>query len=175
MTAPEQEIRIRPATAADVPEILEIVQAADRGEGGWTTEAGLVRGQRADAAEVHGLLTDPAVRLLVAVDTEDRIRGCCYTRRGAEGAELGLFAVDPRAQGGGIGGRLLEQQAQNLSAAGVPRLILQVLQGRHELHAWYRRHGFEPTGRTLPFPVDPALLADPTLRMDEMVRPLHIP
>lgn len=188
-------IRFRPARAEDVPAILRVVQAAYRGEGGWTTEAHLVRGERADAGDVHELLRDPAVVLLVAVqDTPaagvqhttavgpgsfpsgdavpGRIVGCVYTRRSGETAELGLFAVDPHVQAGGIGGRLLEAQAELLAASGVRSLMIQVLQSRPELHAWYERRGFRKTGRVLPFPVDPALLKDPGLQMDEMVRSL---
>lgn len=49
-----------------MPALLEIVQAAYRGEGGWTTEAHLVRGVRADEVEMRSLLADPDVLLLAA-------------------------------------------------------------------------------------------------------------
>ena len=162
---------LRPAAETDVPRIVELVQAAYRGQGGWTTEAHLVDGHRTDAAEVRAMLADPAVTLLVATggsgmgdgdgasDDEagaaERVLGCCYTRReapdehGAVRAELGLFAVDPAAQGAGLGGRLLEAQAASLAADGVDVLMIQVLQSRPELHRWYERHGFTRTGRSV--------------------------
>ena len=59
-------ISLRPAADTDVPRIVELVQAAYRGQGGWTTEAHLVDGHRTDAAEVRAMLADPAVTLLVA-------------------------------------------------------------------------------------------------------------
>ena len=169
---------MRPALDQDVPQIVDVVQAAYRGEGGWTTEAHLVDGHRTDAAEVRGMLADPAVTLLVAVE-DARVRGCCYTRReppaaddGIVRAELGLFAVDPAAQGGGLGGRLLEAQAQSLAADGVDVLMIQVLQSRPELHRWYERHGFTRTGRAVPFAGDAAMLKVAGLGMDIMERPL---
>ena len=176
-----REIRIRPATTDDVPEIVPIVQAAYRGQGGWTTEAHLVDGHRTDAAEIHAMLADPAVTLLVASEdgsSDERVLGCCYTRResaDAEGvvrAELGLFAVDPTAQGAGIGGRLLEAQANSLVADGVDVLMIQVLQSRPELHRWYERHGFTRTGQAVPFAGDVAMLKVEGLGMDIMERPL---
>ncbi|MFC0675114.1 GNAT family N-acetyltransferase [Brachybacterium hainanense] len=165
--------RIREAGAADVPRIVEIVEAAYRGRGGWTTEEGLVRGDRTSADEVAAMLAEPAVLLLVAADETGRVLGCCYTRRAGERAEFGLFAVDPAAQAGGIGRALVEEQVRRLQEAGVVELELHVLQGRTELIAWYERRGFSPTGETAPFPLDTALLADPSTRFDVLVRDLR--
>lgn len=165
-------IWLREAREADVGAILEIVQAAYRGEGGWTTEAHLVRGARSTEQEIRGMITDPAVTLMVAQAPSGPV-GCCYTRTEGERAELGLFAVHPAAQSGGIGGQLLNAQVEHLGAAGVQELMIQVLQSRPELHTWYERHGFRATGIELPFPADPALLTVQGLGMIEMVRPLQ--
>lgn len=180
---------LRRARAEEVEQIVDLVQAAYRGEGGWTTEAHLVDGHRTDAAEVRAMLADPAVTLLVAVeeardgagaddDAAERVLGCCYTHRepadpaGIVRAELGLFAVDPAAQGSGIGGRLLEAQADALAADGVDVLMIRVLQSRPELHRWYERHGFTRIGRSVPFAGDVALLKVEGLGMDVMERGL---
>ncbi|MGY5764141.1 N-acetyltransferase family protein [Brachybacterium sp. DNPG3] len=180
MTAsPSPAISIRPAVLEDVPGILPVVEAAYRSEGGWTTEAHLVRGARTDDDEVTRMIADDEVTLLVAVDDDGAILGCCYTHRedaddlGRSRAELGLFAVSPTAQSGGIGGRLLEAQAAHLAAEGVEVLFIRVLESRPELHGWYRRHGFVPTGQILPFAGDPADLAVAGLRMVGMERPLR--
>ncbi|GAA1484190.1 GNAT family N-acetyltransferase [Brachybacterium fresconis] len=183
------DLRIRPARPGDVPEIVDLVQAAYRGEGGWTTEAHLVRGARTHADEVRGMLADDAVALLAAEavtelerpsdSPEGGIVGCCYTRQeppdvnGLVQAELGLFAVHPSAQSRGLGGRLLESQAELLTAAGVDVLMIRVLQSRPELHAWYERHGFVRTGTAVPFPGDPSWLTVEGLGMDVMERPLR--
>ncbi|MFC7374197.1 MULTISPECIES: hypothetical protein [unclassified Brachybacterium] len=59
-----------------------------------------------------------------------------------------------------------------LANAGVAVLVIQVLQERPELHAWYQRHGFVRTGTAVPFPGDPDDLAVQDLEMDVMERPL---
>lgn len=171
MTAP----RIREAREEDVEAILAVVEAAYRGEGGWTTEAHLVGGTRTQAREVRDLLADPGVILLVAETEDGTVRGCCYTARHGEDAELGLFAVYPRAQSGGIGGRLLEAQVERRREAGARAVEIHVLQNRPELHAWYRRHGFVPTGATIPFPGAADDLRVAGLRMEVMQRPLTGP
>lgn len=171
---------LRDARERDVRALVELIQLAYRGEGGWTTEAHLVGGHRTDADEVRAMLTDPAVTLLVA-ELDGEVLGCCYTRRepaDAEGvtrAELGLFAVHPRAQSRGLGGLLLEAQAERQRAAGVEVLLIQVLQSRPELHAWYERHGFTRTGRSVPFAGNPDWLKVADLGMDVMERPLTSP
>lgn len=170
--APAPEITLRAARMADIDAIVDTVQLAYRGEGGWTTESHLVRGARSNEQEVREMLADPAVTLLVA-EMSARVVGCCYTRIDGPRAELGLFAVHPSAQSRGIGGHLMQAQAEHLARAGVQELMIQVLQSRPELHAWYQRHGFRPTGVELPFPADPTLLTVQGLQMTEMVRPLQ--
>lgn len=174
------EVLLRPAHENDVDALVDLVQRAYRGEGGWTTEAHLVDGHRTDAEEVRALLADPAITLLVA-ETGGVAVGCCYTRRdpadadGTHRAELGLFAVDPSAQSRGLGGRLLEAQAELLRKAGIDLLVIRVLQSRPELHAWYESHGFVTVGRSVPFAGNPEWLKVAGLGMDVMERSLHRP
>lgn len=170
---------LRPARDGDIPQIVDLVQRAYRGEGGWTTDAHLVDGARAEAAEVRDMLASPAVHLLVA-EADGMLQGCAYTRinpadaTGVVRAELGLFAVDPALQGRGLGSRLLEAQVEQLRGRGVDVLMIQVLQSRPELQAWYTRHGFVSTGQAVPFAGDPALLKVAGLGMDVMERPLAL-
>ncbi|ASK66367.1 GNAT family N-acetyltransferase [Brachybacterium avium] len=172
------EVTLRAAAADDIPELLELIHAAYRGEGGWTTEAHLVDGRRTDADEVRAMLADPQVTLLVA-ESGGELAGCCYTRcepmgvDGAGRAELGLFAVHPAVQSRGYGGRLLEAQVELLRGIGAQVLQIQVLQGRPELQDWYRRHGFTPVGRAVPFAGDPEWLKVAGLGMDVMERHLR--
>ncbi|WP_114855115.1 GNAT family N-acetyltransferase [Brachybacterium sp. YJGR34] len=172
-----EEVLLRPARQDDVPAIVALVQAAYRGEGGWTTEAHLVDGARTDEGEVAAMLVDDTVTLLVA-ELDGTVRGCCYTHRepvsadGTTRAELGLFAVHPAAQSRGLGARLLEAQAAHLGGIGVDVLMIRVLQSRPELHAWYERHGFAPTGQRVPFAGSAEALKVAELGMDVMERPL---
>lgn len=205
---PAAGITLRLAEDADVTDIVDLTQAAYRGQGGWTTEAHLVDGHRTDVDEVRTMLAEPTVTLLVA-ESDGVVVGCCYTRRevepvdtgadaeasvradagtgGAAGtgartetdadrglrAELGLFAVHPSVQSRGLGGRLLEAQAELLREAGCETLMIQVLQSRPELSAWYERHGFARVGRSVPFAGDPEWLKVAGLGMDIMERPLR--
>lgn len=177
-TTSAADISLRPAQDADVTAVVDLTQVAYRGTGGWTTEAHLVEGTRTDAEEVRAMLADPAVTLLVAERGGEAV-GCCYTRRepadadGVLRAELGLFAVHPSAQSRGLGGRLLEAQAELLREAGCEVLVIQVLQSRPELSAWYERHGFTRIGRSVPFAGNPDWLKVDGLGMDIMERPLR--
>lgn len=56
--------------------------------------------------------------------------------------------------------------------SGACDLEIHVLQSRPELHAWYERHGFVPTGQTIPFAGRDEDLKVPGLGMDVMERDL---
>ena len=129
----------RPATSADVPAVVELVQSAYRGESsraGWTTEADLLDGVRTDAATLDGVLADPRSQLLLltappaartsrpAAQSEsdakapseggaeaegEDLLACCHIRDDGGRAYFGLFAVRPGRQGGGIGRALLTE------------------------------------------------------------------
>ena len=64
----------------------------------------------------------------------------------------------------------IEAARQRLRERGIDRLMIQVLQSRPELRAWYERRGFEATGQVLPFPATGLKVAG--LRMDVLVAPV---
>lgn len=167
-------VTIRQAQTEDVPVLADIIQRAYRGQGGWTTEADLVGGARAETEELQDLLGDPDHLVLVA-EREGRLVGCCYTHRHGDGAEFGLFAVDPDVQGGGIGDALLSAQVERRTREGLRTLDLRVLEGRTELASWYERRGFRRTGELAPFAGRADDLLVPGLRMEIMVRDLGTP
>ena len=149
------ELTFRNATNDDVVALGHLVHAAyrDPDQPGWTTEADILGGQRADATMLAGLIDDDGVRVLVATVAGALV--ACGTLRHVPGdpvATFGLFAVDPTRQGTGIGGQLLSHAEGVAARLGATRLRLEVIHTRHELLAWYRRRGFEPTGETAPFP-----------------------
>ncbi|MFZ4519376.1 MAG: GNAT family N-acetyltransferase [Microthrixaceae bacterium] len=152
--------RIEPATADDVDHIVDVVQSAyrgDRSRAGWTTEADLIEGQRADATMVRHALDAPDTTVLLAFDGADpaHLLGCCEVRvhAGEDGAaHFGMFAVSPARQAGGLGSALLDAAERHAGSAGATALEMWVIEQRHELIAWYRRRGYEPTGEHHPFP-----------------------
>lgn len=147
-------VHLRAATAADAARVAALVHAAYRGEEsrqGWTTESHLVGGQRVDATMVGELVAaDDGVVLLL--EDDGVLVGCCHVERRASSAYVGMFAVHPTLQGRGVGRRLLaaaEGQARGWDRATIE---LTVLDHRPELLAWYERCGFVLTGVRHPFP-----------------------
>jgi ribosomal protein S18 acetylase RimI-like enzyme len=145
----------RPATADDIPAVVRLVQSAYRGDAsraGWTTEAGLLTGQRTDAAGVEEALAEGVVLVLDGAP-DDGLLACCQLVAHPGHAYFGMFAVRPGQQGAGVGDALLgyaEQYAQQ--QFGAAAMELTVIGQRSELIAWYVRRGYTPTGETRPFP-----------------------
>jgi ribosomal protein S18 acetylase RimI-like enzyme len=148
-------VRFRLATPVDVPSIVALIESAYRGEqsrAGWTTEADLLGGQRTDAEQIGLLVAGPDSRLLLAERT-GRLVGTVLVVDEGDAVYLGMFAVRPDAQAGGVGSALLaegERFGKSELARSVARMT--VLAQRPELIAWYERRGYERTGERRPFP-----------------------
>ncbi|KAL2127100.1 hypothetical protein VTI74DRAFT_11328 [Chaetomium olivicolor] len=149
-------IHFRVAAPEDAPRIYRLVQSAYRGEEskqGWTTETDMLSGDRIDVAGIIAKINDPDSVILLATDSDTfdgELVGCCeVTRRSAQLAYFGLFAVSPRRQGGGIGKQVLAY-AEDYSRQiwGMRRLELTVIWARTELVQWYIRRGYRKTGET---------------------------
>src|SRR6185295_16854051 len=103
-------MQFRPATAADVPAIVALVESAYRGEpsrAGWTTEADLLDGQRTDPAEVEALIADPSVAIVLARRHGELVGSVAVRIDSERVAHVGMFAIRPTLQGSGIGRALL--------------------------------------------------------------------
>ena len=152
------ELQFRTATEQDVDPIVALGQAAYRGPSsrrGWTTEAELLEGQRVDPAMLRDVLTRPATKVVLA-HRDGELVGCCELERPAApggAAHLGMFAVDPEQQGGGLGRAVLAHAEQLVAQEwGAGSIELSVIEQRAELIAWYRRRGYVDTGRYEDFP-----------------------
>lgn len=142
----------RLAEAAEAAALADLVNAAYRGGGGWTTEAGLLEGPRIDAAGIAALLARPDSVLLI-LEADGALVGSVHLERREGYAYLGLLAVDPARQAGGAGKRILAAAERWMAAAwGTARVRMTVLTARTELLAFYGRRGYRPTGRREPFP-----------------------
>jgi uncharacterized protein (TIGR00290 family) len=145
----------RRATEEDVPALVALVRAAYRGpeaSEGWTSDVGLIEGDRIDEAEMCALVLAPAGAVLIA-ERDSELVGCCFVEdRGHGMAYFGTFAVRPRLQSGGIGGRLMaEAQRYLVRRFGSRTLEISVVEPLASLLAWYERIGFERTGEVRPF------------------------
>ena len=144
------------AAAADVDDIVALVESAFRGEAsraGWTTEADLLDGRRTGPDEIAAIVADPDQVILVERDAAAALLASVNLRRAGDRAWLGMLAVRPTLQGGGTGRRVVagaETFAREHWGARVMRM--KVIVQRAELIAWYERRGYRRCGETAPFP-----------------------
>jgi ribosomal protein S18 acetylase RimI-like enzyme len=156
-----------PATSADIPDIVALMNAAYRGIGGdagWTHEIGVVGGTRTDASTIAAMLaTETGVILLMRDAADLTSLGCVWLEPTADTAVwyLAMLTVDPRRQAQGLGRRLLEGAEAYARAAGAQRITMTVVWLRDSLIAWYERRGYHRTGATEPFPYDDASVGTP--------------
>src|SRR5215208_2869679 len=126
----------------DIAAVVDLVESAYRGDAsraGWTTEADLLDGQRTDPDEVATLLGRPDARIVLAHEDGALVGSVLVTAAGGAGY-LGMFAVQPTRQGGGLGRALLaEAERVMASDLGCDRGKMTVIVQRRELIAWYER------------------------------------
>lgn len=143
------ELIIRNAVTDDAPRIVALVNAAYRGDSsrsGWTTEADLLEGIRTDHADVMTILADQASMILVGI-CDTQMVASVHLQKNAEAAFLGMFAVNPRLQGAGIGKQILvAAECRARTVWGVRKIQMKVINVRHELIAFYERRGYQRTG-----------------------------
>lgn len=148
-------LTFRTATAADIPALVELVTSAYRGDAsraGWTTEADLLDGQRVDADTIATELHRPRSLILLA-EQAGVLVACCHIADEDGCGYFGMFAVSPRAQGGGIGKQVLHHAEYLVSTRwGLPTMQMTVIDCRDELIAFYERRGYARTGIRKPFP-----------------------
>lgn len=157
------DLRLRPASLDDVPALLQLVQAAYRGDSarhGWSHEADLVEGSRTNPEEISDHIAGEGKAVLMAF-AGDELIGCVHVKRaGPQVGYLGMLSVRPDLQSRGYGRRLIAAAEAHAKAAhGARRMEMTVIKQRTELIAWYEKLGWRATGEERPFPYD-----DPTDR-----------
>ncbi|UOQ73156.1 GNAT family N-acetyltransferase [Hymenobacter cellulosilyticus] len=147
-----------PAAASDIPALVSFVNSVYRGENskqGWTTEAHLLDGPRIDAESLAEMLVAEGATLLMSRNEVGELVGSVYLQKQADVMYLGMLSVDATRQGGGIGKFLLGAADDYARRQKCSRMKITVIAVRHELLAWYERHGYHRTGATVPFPDNP--------------------
>jgi ribosomal protein S18 acetylase RimI-like enzyme len=151
-------LTITPATAANTTDLVALVNSAYRGDTsrqGWTTEAHLLDGQRTDTEDILDLLSEPSAAILQARTTAGQLVGSVYVKEQKPDLYMGMLSVLPTLQGAGLGKQLMAAVEEHALQRGCSSLLISVISVRHELLAWYERHGFQRTGETVAFPSDP--------------------
>jgi len=151
-------VQILPATPSDIPALLALVNSAFRGDSarqGWTHEADLLHGDlRTDEASLRDLLQQPGGTVLKYCTDTGHMEGCVYLQQKTNELYLGMLTVEPAQQGAGIGKLLLAAAEAHAQQLGCAKIRMRVLSTRHELLAWYERHGYWLTGETEPYAFD---------------------
>lgn len=142
---------ILPAVEADISTLVPLVNAAYRGEGGWTGEAHLIAGNRTDETGIAELMNQPHAVILVYKDETGETTGCVYLQKQGHTLYLGLLSVRPDQQAKGIGKKLLAAADRYAVEQGCQRISITVISARTELLVWYERHGYTRTGESQPF------------------------
>ncbi|KAK6065371.1 murein transglycosylase [Seiridium cupressi] len=153
----ETTLTFRHATRNDTEILLPLIHSAYRGEErtGWTTEADLVGGDRIDTSGLVEKIEAPDSVILVVTDKQDALVACCEVlwRADQEAGYFGLFAVDPKRQGGGVGRQVLAYAEEYARQQwGACKMEMCVIWLREEIIAYYQRRGYRKTGEQRPFP-----------------------
>jgi ribosomal protein S18 acetylase RimI-like enzyme len=152
---------ITEAKKSDLQEIVTLVNSAYRGETGkmgWTTETDFLDGQRTDLDSLLPLIEKPGSTILM-IRSQKKIVACGHaeirTTVDSQSRPIcyaGMLSVQPSMQNYGLGKHLLHAAVEFAKAHQCAEMEITVLSQRHELIAWYERHGFKKTGETRPFP-----------------------
>lgn len=145
----------RPAVAADIAAVVDLVESAYRGDAsraGWTTEADLLDGRRTGGDDVEAILARPRSQLLLA-ERDQQLLACAHVAVEDGTGYFGMFSVDPRRQGQGLG-KLVLAEAERIAAElwSCPTMRMTVIDLREELISFYERRGYSRTGIKKPFP-----------------------
>ena len=157
-----QSFNFQVARADEAEKISSFVNGAYRGDhskAGWTTEADLLGGQRADPDMMRAMICDSqSVILLMRGKSEvsQEIVGCVYLKKmSGSVVYLGMLTVDPQQQARGMGKTLLAHaESYSINHFKCSQIEMTVIDLRKELLAWYERRGYCLTSEERDFPFD---------------------
>jgi ribosomal protein S18 acetylase RimI-like enzyme len=131
-------VSVRTASAADVPAIISLANAA------FAIET-FLEGARTDQERMAEMMQSGA--LLLAEDAQGTILASVYIELRGDRGYFGMLAVDPARQGSGLG-RLMTAAAEDYCRQrGCKHMDLTVLTLRPELPGLYRKLGYAETRR----------------------------
>lgn len=152
------DLIFRKASHADVPQIVTLVNSVYRGENskkGWTTEADLLDGQRADEDMILNLINKNNSTVVLALSKTGQICGSVHLENKQTHAYLGMLSVSVHHQNQKIGAKLIEECEKIVSKEwGLPEIQMTVITVRFELLEYYERRGYLRTGELIDFPTD---------------------
>jgi ribosomal protein S18 acetylase RimI-like enzyme len=139
------QARIRYATAADIPSLVRLINAAYR------VEDFFIDGDRTSAEDLESRLAAPGSCFIVAEDpASEEIAAAVWVKVAEKRGYFGMLSVDPAYQCEGLGRLLITEIERHCIAAGCHALDLDVVNLRLELPPFYEKLGFATCG-TAPF------------------------
>ncbi len=139
------EVRIRRATEADLPRLVELLQQLSLGDNRELPAEPLPESYRAALRQIEA---DPRQRLLVA-ECEGRVVATLtlgivpnLSHRGRPWAFVENVVVDAAERSKGYGEVLMRYAIEEARVAGCYKLVLTSNKRRHEAHRFYERLGF---------------------------------
>lgn len=125
------------AEAEDVEALVRLINAA------FVVERPFIEGERIDPAGVRSYMEKG--KFLVAKDATGLV-GCVYIELRGKRGYLGLLAVEPTRQGGGLGRKLMDAAENYFRSAGCRAIDLRIISPRTPLPAFYAHLGYAQTG-----------------------------
>jgi GNAT superfamily N-acetyltransferase len=138
----------RVAAEADIEAIVRLVNHA------YEVESFFVRGDRVSPNAVRRSLETGTI--LVVDGPAGTVQGCVFVTVANGRGYFGMLAVDPAAQGHGLGRRLVARAEAHAREAGATTMDISVVNVRADLIATYSRMGYTPRG-TEPYEHRPTL------------------
>ena len=148
-------VRIRLATAADMPAIIPVVNAAFAIEtfldGTRTDEERMAEMMRKGEFLIAEQMVaeesaDGVTKEMAAVNGQHRIVAAVYTELRGERGYFGMLSVDPSRQGTGLGRVMVEAAEDYCRKHGCKHVDIVVLSLRSDLPPFYRKLGYIQTG-----------------------------
>ncbi len=130
-------LHFRTATPEDRPSLIAMINAA------FAIET-FLEGTRTDEERLAAMMQKGEI--LIAENEEGELLASIYTERRGNRGYLGMLAVDPSHQRGGLGQQMLAAAEDRFRAQGCEAVDISVLSLRPELPRIYRRYGFVETG-----------------------------
>jgi ribosomal protein S18 acetylase RimI-like enzyme len=137
------EFAFRIGVPGDADAVSRVVNVA------YEAERFFVEGDRTSPQEVRALMEQGT--FLVAIAPGESLVGCVYVETLDGLGAFGMLAVDPAAQGRGLGWRLVKAAEAHARAANCSAMAIHVVNVRSDLFPFYRRLGYRETGATEPY------------------------
>jgi ribosomal protein S18 acetylase RimI-like enzyme len=136
MPGQTDRLSVRTATAADLPVIIPLVNAA------FAVET-FLKGTRTDAERLSEMMREG---FLLLAERDGQAIACVYLELRGERGYFGMLAVDPAQQGTGLGRWMVTAAEQYGREHGCKLMDISVLSLRPELLPFYRKLGYAETG-----------------------------